>query len=485
MQPLTTSFEMESLIQDMIKAGVPEAMAREQYRLILRGGQFTQLHSSASVGNGILSVESEEVERLISVYDDRTPDVKILKFVPASGAATRMFKDLITLWQGGESTELTDEFFAKLESFPFADQLDLTKGKKEILEDLFSSDRLNLDDLPKGSIPFHIYQKEEIRTAFEEHLVEGVDYATSGGMVHIHFTISPDHMDQIKRDMAKWKSDYSSKLNCKFDLQFSVQLPSTDTVPFVDRNEPLRDDTGRVMTRPGGHGSLIHNLDQLQADIIFIKNIDNVVPDKHRTDTIRYKKALAGKLMEVRNEARRIISLLKADDNEATRAIARDFLKEMGTDLMTEVSTAELIRLMNRPYRVCGMVKNQGEPGGGPFWVQGADRVTLQIVESAQIDKDEPTHVAMLAEGTHFNPVDLVCSLNDLYGVKQNLHDFIDPDAAFVTTKNIKGQDAQVIEWPGLWNGAMADWNTVFVEVPISTFNPVKTVNDLLRPMHR
>jgi hypothetical protein len=285
--------------------------------------------------------------------------------------------------------------------------------------------------------------------------------------------------------MEKWKSEYSKSLDCDFDLQFSVQLPRTDTVPFHSASEPMRDGSGRVMTRPGGHGALIHNLNQLQADIIFIKNIDNVVPDKHRGDTIRFKKALAGKLMEIRNEARRIISLLKAEDSPSTRNMAREFLRSMGTDLGSDTGLPELIRLMNRPYRVCGMVKNQGEPGGGPFWVSGEDRVTLQIVESAQIDKENPEHISMLEEGTHFNPVDLVCSLNDLYGVKQNLLDFVDPDAAFVTTKNIKGVNAQVIEWPGLWNGAMADWNTVFVEVPISTFNPVKTVNDLLRPMHR
>ncbi|NNK80446.1 MAG: DUF4301 family protein, partial [Flavobacteriales bacterium] len=357
---------MQTLINKMMKAGIPEDLAQEQIRLMQRGTRYCDIVSFASIGNGIIALSDDEVNRLSRFYDNRTSDVKILKFVPASGAATRMFKALIKSRADQAINQEAQVFFENITEFPFSEYLDLSLDQLSILDQLLAEDRLNMDAMPKGSILFHKYENET-RTAFEEHLVEGVDYATSGGMVHIHFTIAPEAMEKIKKDMRQWSEKYSKRLGCKYDLEFSIQLPSTDTVPFDLDLAPLENKNGVLLTRPGGHGSLIHNLNRLKADIIFIKNVDNVVPDKNRRDTILYKKVLAGLLMEVRNEARRMISLLKAEDSQSTMDSALTFLKKMGTELTYRPDSQELIRLMNRPYRVCGMVKNQGEPGGGPF----------------------------------------------------------------------------------------------------------------------
>jgi len=474
---------MESLIHDLVGLGIPRNLAEEQIRLLQRGTQYANIHSSASIGDGILKLSDNEVSESIFCYDNRRSDVKVLKFVPASGAASRMFKGLIESRLSGKIDEDSQHFIDNIDKVAFYSQLADSDDATSILAEMLDEDKLDLDNLPKGSIPFHRYS-DSVRTAFEEHLVEGVEYADSDNKVHIHFTVSAEHMEKVQKDMMVWAKAYGKLLGCEYVLQFSVQSPFTDTMPTSLDGEPLRDSEGRIRLRPGGHGSLIYNLNELEADIIFIKNVDNVVPDAHRKDTIRYKKALAGLLTQGRKEARGIISLLKADNPDCVQK-AHSFLKKMGTDLENEQNREELIRLMNRPYRVCGMVRNQGEPGGGPFWVQEEGRKTLQVVESAQIDADNDEHVNMLRKGTHFNPVDLVCSLNDLYGMKQNLLDYVDMDAAFVTDKSIDGMDCKVVEWPGLWNGAMADWNTLFVEVPVSTFNPVKTINDLLRAMHQ
>ncbi|NNC83774.1 MAG: DUF4301 family protein, partial [Flavobacteriales bacterium] len=322
---------MESLIQDMIQAGVPEDLAYEQCRLIERGVRYVDLFSSASIQNGISKLDAAQVDVLAESYDQRSQEVTVLKFVPASGAATRMFKDLISEWKTGEPNPGSDLFFEQLSDIPFAHLLDIAAAREEILEQLLSTERLDMDNRPKGSILFHRYP-DEVRTAFEEHLVEGVEYASSGGKVHLHFTLSPDHIEDVKSSLHAWAKDYAERLDCTYDLQFSIQLPFTDTVPFDLQGRPLMNGE-RVLTRPGGHGSLIYNLNKLDADMIFIKNIDNVVPDKHRGDTVRYKKALAGMLIEARKEARGMISDLKASDDEATRARAIHFLERMGLKL--------------------------------------------------------------------------------------------------------------------------------------------------------
>lgn len=472
---------MTNIVQELTSLGIPLEVANAQVELLKRGTRFAAVQRSAAIGDGIVQLSDSEVEAALEAYDRRDDKVKILKFVPASGAATRMFKDLSSFLQTGIKNASAQHFFEHLDQIAFNDLLRAGKRPLELTEHMLGDKGLNLDDLPKGSIPFHRYG-DGFRTAFEEHLVEGVSYALTDRKVHIHFTIAPDHMQKVKEDMSQWTIEYGDRLGVEYDLQFSVQADTTDTMCLDLESNALRRDDGSLILRPGGHGALIHNLNVLDADIIFIKNVDNVVPDAHREATIRYKKALGGLLIQVRREARELIEELKTGGQGEE---ALDFLRKMGIALDDKTPTEELIQLMNRPYRVCGMVRNEGEPGGGPFWVKSGKNESLQIVESAQIDLKEDKYREMLDEGTHFNPVDLVCCLNDLYGKRQDLLEFVDMDSAFVTEKTVEGKSARVLEWPGLWNGAMAHWNSLFVEVPISTFNPVKTVNDLLRPMHQ
>jgi hypothetical protein len=468
-------------LEELISQGIPAEIAAEQLRLLARGTLHASIVRSAAIADGVRLLSSDEVDEAVKLYNQKESGVKVLKFVPASGAATRMFKDLSVYQHTQQITPLVTEFFSRVSDFAFASSLPHEASQAEVLTALFTE--VGLAQMPKGSVPFHKYPQGS-RTAFEEHLVEGVSYAASGDKVHIHFTVSPSHIVSVKQAMDKWADQYSQRMGCSYDLSFSTQLASTDTVAKQSDGKPFRTADGKLFLRPGGHGSLIHNLNELDADIIFIKNVDNVVPDEHRGDTIRYKKALAGVLIAIRGEARKIISRLKAGEEDAISA-AKAFLLQVGFKAAEEHDTEQLIKLMNRPYRVCGMVRNEGEPGGGPFWVDKGGVETLQIVESAEIDPDNAAHKSMLAGGTHFNPVDLVCCLNDLYGQRKNLHNHVDMDAAFVTSKLVEGQTLTVLEWPGLWNGAMSDWNSLFLEVPISTFNPVKRVNDLLRPMHQ
>jgi hypothetical protein len=472
---------LKDLTQELVSLGIPYETARIQVELLSRGPRYANLSRSAAIADGIVQLSEAEVNAAIDLYDSREERVKVLKFVPASGAATRMFQDLRRFLDSGDANPASKHFLENLTKIPFIERENLTKSHSQIADYLLSDEGLQLDRQPKGSILFHRY-KDGSRTAFEEHLVEGASYAMTDREVHIHFTIAPEHLEQVKQKLLAWSITYGKLLSVAFDLQFSVQSDSTDTMCLDDEGEAIRHPDGRLMLRPGGHGSLIHNLNSLDADIIFIKNIDNVVPDNHRAEIIRYKKALGGLLIQVRRDARRHIEALKTGGN---REDAIQFLVKMGIAVSERTDAEELIRLMNRPYRICGMVKNEGEPGGGPFWVKNGDTESLQIVESAQIDLSLEKNREMLDKGTHFNPVDLVCCLNDLYGQRQHLLDFVEMDAAYVTEKQVAGVKAQVLEWPGLWNGAMAHWNSLFVEVPISTFNPVKTVNDLLRPKHQ
>ncbi len=472
---------MIEIVQELTFLGIPSESAKAQVDLLSRGTRYASLVRSAAIGDGIVQLTDSEVDSAIEAYDSRNEDVKVLKFVPASGAASRMFKDLMSFVQTENHNASSQYFFEHLDKIAFHDLLLSDSSHYEIAKHMLDEDGLAFDNRPKGSIPFHRYENG-VRTAFEEHLVEGVSYAMTDRKVHIHFTIAPEHMETVKEDMARWSAEYGAILGVEYELTFSVQEDRTDTMCLDGQGNAIRHDDQRLVLRPGGHGSLIHNLNVLDADIIFIKNIDNVVPDSQRQETIRYKKALGGLLIKVRKEARKHIEDLKTKGKEEG-AIA--FLKKMGLDIKKKTDTEELIRLMNRPYRICGMVRNEGEPGGGPFWVENGANDSLQIVETAQIDHGVEKYKEMLDKGTHFNPVDLVCCLNDLYGQRQNLLKYVDMDSAFVTEKMVEGETATVLEWPGLWNGAMAHWNSLFVEVPISTFNPVKTINDLLRPMHQ
>lgn len=439
-------------IQQLTQHGLSQQTAEQQMACFRTGFPSLDIVAAASVKNGILRPTKAQAEHYISVWQDYLAHKhKVLKFVPASGAASRMFKNLFEYLNNGEMTPFVEDFLAHKDCFAFGDRLADKDGREAVrylLEDM------NYGNLPKGLLLFHKY-KDGPRTPALEHMAEGALYAASDGVVRLHFTVSHEHLPLFRQHIADYLLTFEKRFGVRYEISFSEQKPSTDTLAANPDGTPFRTADGRLLFRPGGHGALIENLNEQDADIVFIKNIDNVVPDKLKKDTIRYKQVLAGVLIE---EQQRIFERLR-DSN------------------LTE---AERDRL-NRPIRVCGVVKNTGEPGGGPFLVREADgTLSGQILESSQI-----TDPSLMATATHFNPVDLVCALKDKDGHPFNLPDFVDPQTGFISHKSKDGKELLALELPGLWNGAMARWNTLFVEVPISTFNPVKTVNDLLREQHQ
>ncbi len=352
---------------------------------------------------------------------------------------------------------------------------------------------LNYGQLPKGLLLFHAYA-DGARTPMEEHLVEAALYAASNDEANVHFTVSHEHLPLFRKKVEDCIAKYEAKYDIKINVSFSEQKPSTDTIAVNTDNTPFRNDDGSLLFRPGGHGALIENLNDIDADVVFIKNIDNVVPDRLKGDTVLYKNVLAGVLVENQKRAFEYLELLDSgnynhkDLEEIIRFVQRDLCCRRAD--IKELEDAELVSYLrsklNRPMRVCGVVKNIGEPGGGPFLAYNQDgTVSLQILESSQIDKSNPEYVKMFTEGTHFNPVDLVCATRDYKGNHFHLPDYVDHNTGFISSKSKGGRELKALELPGLWNGAMSDWNTIFVEVPLDTFNPVKTVNDLLRPQHQ
>ena len=444
------------------------AKIQEQISRFKRGFDFLELQTSASIKDGILLLSERQIETYISKYDEA--EIEVEKFIPASGAATRMFQDLLTFRSTGRSSERLDYFFENLDLLP----LEISSSdRSEILYKLLSEE--NLHNLPKGLLPFHRYENE-IRNAATEHLYEGQQYALKGGGVKLHFTVSAGYEDEFKNQLeAKIE-----KLNTEFEISFSVQDAETDTIAVDLSNDPVLDKNGSIVMRPSGHGALLDNLNQRSADILFIKNVDNVVPDRLKSETTKFKKALAGLLLDYQ---KRVFDLLR-DFDESSDSIhkGRTLLKELG---WRNVSDEEIKTFLNRPIRVCGMVKNTGEPGGGPFWVEKDGRLSLQIVERVQIDFEDSGQKDIFLKSTHFNPTDLVCGIKNFRGEKFNLPDFRDDETGFITKKFYQGSPIKAMELPGLWNGSMAHWNTIFVEVPLITFNPVKTINDLLRPEHQ
>jgi hypothetical protein len=354
---------------------------------------------------------------------------------------------------------------------------------------------LNLGNMPKGMIKFHHYGNFS-RTAAGEHLVEGAHYcANRTKNVNVHLTVSPEHLSGFKDLIAYVQPYYESMFGVIYNVEFSVQKPSTDTIAVGMNNQPFREKDGSLVFRPGGHGALIENLNDMDCDVVFIKNIDNVVPDRLKSETYRYKKILGGLLLQIQGKA---FSLLKALEvrppaeeviNDAVQFCEQQISISFPEDFyywLASKKVAFLQEILNRPVRICGMVKNEGEPGGGPFWVKDKQgNISLQIVESSQINMNDAGQKKIFSTSTHFNPVDIVCSLKNYKGEKFDLHHFIDPDTGFIAVKSKDGKQLKALELPGLWNGAMAKWITVFVEVPIITFNPVKTVNDLLREQHQ
>ena len=497
-------FTAEDLKQLFTK-GIGREIVERQLDYFRNGFPFLRLDRAATTGDGIRQFTAEETGKLEQFYEKKLGKRRIYKFVPASGAATRMFKDLYEYIQSEEEkgNAAVQEVFCRLEDFAFFSDLKqiidnqqmATSDRKMIAAAILQQDGLNYGFLPKGMLSFHKYT-DDVRTALEEHLVEGACYAVnSDGSVNLHFTVSPEHLQGFEALVENKIKKYSELYGIHYHIEFSQQKPSTDILAVDHNNLPIRNADGSILFRPGGHGALLENLNEIDADIIFIKNIDNVAPDSLKPVTVKYKKALAGLLIELHEKTAGYYRLLRDGDfNEQLLTEILNFLTlelsfQPPADILTRPADdvrLYLLNILHRPIRVCGMVKNEGEPGGGPFWVRNNDgSASLQIAESSQIDMNNPQQKAIAKRATHFNPVDLVCAVKDCEGNHYNLPEYRDPDTGFISKKSKDGRELKAQELPGLWNGAMARWNTVFVEVPVETFTPVKTINDLLRPQHQ
>ncbi len=493
-------------LQQLNSLAISKEEVAKQINNFENGFPYLEIQKAATVGDGIIKFGEEELDHLIDVFENNRSSINVIKFVPASGAASRMFKDLFAFYNA-ENPNIDDhpnvkKFFSGLKNFAFYN--DLKEGNNEtigdgnndakvlqsILGQVLTNQGLNYGKLPKGLIKFHNYDAGA-RVAAEEHVVEGVSYGKSGqNNVSIHFTVSPEHLSLFKTCIENAVKQWPE---INFDISYSEQKTATNTIAVDMNNQPFREEDGSILFRPGGHGALLSNLNDLKAEVIFIKNIDNVVPDKIKPTTTRYKNALAGLLISLRKKVANALSSLTTDASPDLMPAIKLLQSELNFLLPEDFHSKDeqgkkefLIQKLNRPIRICGMVKNEGEPGGGPFWVKNEEgALSLQIVETSQIDLANAQQSGIVKEATHFNPVDLVCSTMDTDGKKFDLLDFRDPKTGFITEKSKDGKKLKAQELPGLWNGAMADWNTVFVEVPILTFNPVKTVNDLLRPQHQ
>lgn len=499
-------------IEILKEKGISEEKLAEELKMLAEGFPYLKIEAPATPGHGISVLTPEMEAKADAIWNDYLKaGGKVLKMVPASGAASRMFKDLFSFANGKKDKPDSDfikKFFNEIEQFAFFPQLNfvclelyglsvdsLVKEKryKDVVKALIDKEGLNYGQLPKALLSFHKVPGT-VRTALEEHLAEGAQYASGkDGKVRVHFTVSEDHLPLVKMKFEEAKGKLEHEYGVEFELSTSLQKPSTDTVAANMDGTPYRENGG-LFFRPGGHGALIENLNDLNADVIFIKNIDNVVPDGLREDTLKYKKIIGGVLVGVKQKADRYCEILsKGTPSEAELEEMLDFMHKVlcithdKTEEMTaEEKAAYILSKLNRPFRVCGMVKNEGEPGGGPFLAYNPDgTVSPQILESTQIDPKNKEAMKMLKESTHFNPVDLVVSTKDWQGKKFNLPEYVDKATGFISIKSREGVEIKALELPGLWNGAMSDWNTVLVEVPVSTFNPVKTVNDLLRPAHQ
>lgn len=484
----------------------------KQLQQFVTGFPYLKLQSAASTQNGIFVASENDVKHFVELWENYKKEGHVVtKFVPASGAASRMFKNMfafLTAEYDVPTTDFEKEFFNNIDKFAFFESLDalcvknekesinrlIAEGKyKVVVSNLLEKQGLNYGQLPKGLLQFHKYE-EGVRTPMEEHLVEAALYASANGVANVHFTVSHDHLALFQKMVNEKIGKYENKFGVKYNISFSEQKPNTDTIAVNLDNTPFRNDDGTLLFRPGGHGALIENLNDLDSDVVFIKNIDNVVPDRLKKDTVIYKNVLAGILVKVQQQ---VFEYLKRLDScncsideltdmlkfvRQTLCVTNDGMDGKNADELA----VYLRKKLNRPMRVCGVVKNVGEPGGGPFLAYNADgTVSLQILESSQIDKSKKEYVDMFTKGTHFNPVDLCCAIKDYKGNKFCLPNFVDHATGFISSKSKNGRELKALELPGLWNGAMSDWSTIFVEVPLSTFNPVKTVNDLLREQHQ
>ncbi len=499
-------------LKQIAQKGMTEEQIKTQLEQFKTGFPFLRLEAAAGIDHGIMVPGKNERAAYEKAWTDyKAEGRRVVKFVPASGAASRMFKDMFAFLDADYDMPTTDfekHYFENLENFAFYGALNeqclKNEGKsikeliaennyKAVVSNMLEAKGLNYGQLPKGLLLFHKYENGS-RTPMEEHLVEGALYAASNSESHVHFTVSHEHMPLFRQMVETKAESYAKTYGIAYDITFSEQKPSTDTIAANTDNTPFRTEEGHLLFRPGGHGALIENLNEIDADVIFIKNIDNVVPDRLKADTVEYKQVIAGVLVTLQQKAFNYLRLL--DTGAYTHEQLEEIIRFVQQDLccrkhdIKNLEDAELViylrNKLNRPMRVCGVVKNVGEPGGGPFLTYNQDgTVSLQILESSQIDKSNKEYMEMFTNGTHFNPVDLVCAVKDYQGQPFCLPEFVDKTTGFISSKSKGGKELKALELPGLWNGAMSNWNTVFVEVPLSTFNPVKTVNDLLREQHQ
>ena len=475
-----------------------------------QGFPFLSLVGPATPARGIQVWEETQVQHYQSYFQRKAAELDIVKFVPASGAASRMFKDLFSFLEtDGDLAKngFTQKFIESLQKFAFYQDLEVVlqqegesiasllekKEYKKLVAALLTETGLNYGNLPKGLLKFHAYSDAN-RCPAEEHLIEGIQYGVGKNkQVQIHFTVSPEHEEGFVKEISQHLPRLQEQAGLAFRLSYSHQKKSTDTIAVDEANEPFLEEDGSLLFRPAGHGALLENLNEVAADLIFIKNIDNVVPDRLKPVTKSYKMALAGLLLEVQA---RVFEALKALEEVSSQSVSKAqevYVSDLGGIVPQILQGASLTEQaaffqakLNRPIRVCGMVKNTGEPGGGPFWIQEKDGTqSLQILETAQIDLNESESKQYFQASTHFNPVDLVCGTRDYLGQNFDLLQFRDMNTGFITEKSKSGKVLKALELPGLWNGAMAHWNTLFVEVPLITFNPVKNINDLLREEHQ
>lgn len=482
--------------------GIEPTTAQQQLQQLTNGLPWLKVEKAATTPHEILCLDKNQQEILIKEYEEvlKQNSLRIVKFVPASGAASRMFKAIISWLNTPDKTmnpevenvcnnikkfafynplnKLCQEKYQKDIPTLFAEQL-----HRKVLELLLLAKGINLSNQPKGVLPFHCYDNNIIRTPIEEHIVETLAYATPNkGIGQLHLTISKEHEDLFQNIVKQSATSYPN-----IHVTFSYQKNSTNTLALDENGQPFRKSNGELLLRPGGHGALIENLSDIDGDIVFIKNIDNVVPDQQKQTTIKYKKILGGLLIQTRQQCFNHLEQLNNNPtiqqiNEAESFVTSKLCITLNNTALTITEkTQQLRRILDRPLRVCGMVKNDGEPGGGPFLVKNNDGTTaLQILESVQIEDK-----TIMARSTHFNPVDLVCSITNAKGEHYDLKQFVDTQAGFISEKSQDGKTLKALELPGLWNGAMSQWNTIMVEVPTETFAPVKTLSDLLRPQHQ
>jgi hypothetical protein len=510
--------QMESL-------GIPEEQVKAQIQIFQKPLFFARLHRPCTLGDGIQQIPSDELEHYIQLHDEAAREGRFIKFVPASGAASRMFRLLFEIYsqnplpaieefreQARKGDQKAKDFLCFREgirSIAFFDDLKtMVDGKgvpveklleqdrwQEILKCLLTEQGLDYGSLPKGLLRFHRYPSRN-RTALEEHLVEAIHTVRDReGICRLHFTVSPEHEEGFRKYFEKIRSWYEQQFQCLLHVSFSTQKRSTSTIAVDLENRPFRERDGRLLFRPGGHGALLSNLADIQGDLIYLKNIDNILPERLREPTIIWKKVLGGLLVEIQKSVSGYVRQL-TEGSKDKGLFERAMFFAKNRLLIPEPRAFKqwtmkrkrdfLLNRLNRPLRVCGMVRNEGEPGGGPFWVEGKDgNLSLQIIESAEVDFQSPEQRAIWASASHFNPVDLVCTVKDFQGNPFHLKDYVNPEAVFISQKSKDGRDLKSLELPGLWNGAMAGWITLFVEVPITTFNPVKTINDLLKSAHQ